>query len=50
MKDAYRESKVFEFQGMTVHVHFPDITEEERARRMKAIYKAASDLLKRSKT
>ena len=43
--DTYKEVKTFEFPGLTARVYFPDITPEERARRMKAIYKAAADLL-----
>lgn len=45
MADTYKEIKVFSFSNMTVRVHIPDITEEERERRMKAIHKAAADLL-----
>lgn len=44
--DTYKEVKVFEFPGMTVRVHIPDITPEERARRMKKIHDAAAELLK----
>lgn len=28
-----------------IHIHHPDITEEERAKRMKAIEKAAANLI-----
>lgn len=38
--------KTFEFPGMTVRVFSPILTEEERKKRMKAIYKAAENLLK----
>ena len=40
-------TKVFNFSGATVKVHFPDITPEERAKRMKLIHKAAVELLKK---
>jgi hypothetical protein len=44
--DTYKEVKVFHFENMTVRVHIPDLTTEERTRRMKLIHNAASDLLK----
>lgn len=47
--DTYKEVKTFSFDNMTVRVHIPDLTEQERNRRMKAIHKAASDLLKSTK-
>lgn len=46
VRDTYKEVKVFEYPNMIVRVHIPDLTEEERARRMKAVEKAAADLLK----
>lgn len=46
MKDTYKETKVFEFPNMTVRVHIPDITAEERAKRMKTVKKAAENLLR----
>lgn len=49
--DTYKEVRTFHFDNMTVRVHIPDITTEERSRRMKAVYKSASELLKsKSKT
>jgi hypothetical protein len=45
-QDTYKEVKIFEFPNMTVRVHIPDLTLEEKARRMKAIYQAAANLLK----
>ena len=45
-KDTYKEVRVFEFPNMIARVHIPDITEEERARRMKLIEQAAVALLK----
>ena len=36
--------------GFVIRVHRPVISEEERAKRMKAIYKAAENLLKKAAT
>jgi hypothetical protein len=47
--DTYKEVKTFSFENMTVRVHIPCLTEQEHTRRMKAVYKAAAELLK-SKT
>lgn len=44
--DTYKEIKTFEYPNCIVRVHIPDLTEEERARRMKRIQKAAEALLK----
>jgi len=44
-KDVYGEPIIFEFPNARVRVFRPILTEEERARRMKAIHKAAADLL-----
>lgn len=44
--DTYKEIKIFHFENMTVRVHIPNLTEEERTRRMKAIHNAAAELLK----
>lgn len=46
MPDTYKEVRTFEFPGMIARVHIPDLTQEERSRRMKAIYRAAAELLK----
>ena len=46
LMEAQRETKVFEYSNAIVTVHFPDITAEERKRRMKLLHKAAEDLLK----
>lgn len=46
-KDTYKEIKTLHFPNMVVRVHFPDITAEERERRMKGIYEAAAKLLER---
>lgn len=50
MKDTYKEVKVIEFPGMIARIHIPDITPEEREKRMKAVYNAAANLLKGVKT
>ena len=44
--DKYKEVIQFEYPGAVVRVHIPDITAEERSRRIKRIEKAAEDLLK----
>ena len=43
--DVYGEPRIFNFPGMTVRVYQPILTDEERARRMKEIEKAAAALL-----
>lgn len=45
-QDTYKEVRIFEFPGMVARVYIPDLTPEERNRRMKAIYKEAANLLK----
>ena len=45
--DTYKEIKVFEYPNMKVNVFIPELTPEERKRRMAAIYKAAANLLKK---
>ena len=45
MPDTYKEVKVFEYPDMIIRVHIPDLTEDERKRRMKQIEKAAAELL-----
>ena len=44
--DTYKEVRVFEYPNAIVRVHIPDLTEEERAKRMKIIHNAAASLLK----
>lgn len=46
MADTYKEVKVFHFPNVTARVFIPDLTAEERERRMKVIHKAAENLLK----
>lgn len=49
MVDTYKEIKTFEYPNMTVRVHVPDLSEEERQRRLKAIQRAVVELLKERK-
>ena len=46
MADSYKEIKVFEFDNAVVRVHTPDLTEEERSRRMNRIKAAAENMMK----
>ncbi len=43
--DGIRETKTFTYPNMIVRVHFPDISEEERERRMNIIRQAACRVL-----
>lgn len=45
--DTYKEIRVFEFPGLTARVHIPDLTPEERNRRMKAIHNQAEKFMKK---
>lgn len=49
-KDTYKEVRTFQFDGATVRVHIPDLTDEERAKRMQAIGQAAARLVFSGKT
>lgn len=44
-QDTYKEVKTIQCGNATARVHIPDITEEERNRRMKEISIAAGQLL-----
>jgi hypothetical protein len=44
--DTYKEVRTFTFPNCTARVYFPDISDEERQRRMKRIEQAAANLLK----
>lgn len=46
MSDTYIKTKELQFPGMKVRVYQPELTEQERSRRMKQIHKAAAELLK----
>ena len=43
---TYKEIRKFEYPNMVVRVHIPDLTEDERSKRMKTVHKAAEELLK----
>lgn len=45
IKDTYKEVRVIELPNATVRVHIPDITPEERARRIDRIAYSAALLL-----
>ena len=45
VQDTYKEVKTFVFPNMTVNVYIPDLTAEERNRRMKKIHKSAANLI-----
>lgn len=45
-EDTYSTTKVYTYPNAIVRVHIPDLTDEERARRHKTLYKAAEALLK----
>lgn len=47
-KDKYKETRIIEFPGMIVKVHTPDITAEERERRMKEIRRTAAEVIRAS--
>ena len=49
-QDEYKEIKTIHFPGMVARVYIPDLTEEERKSRMKAIHKQAANLLKKTNT
>lgn len=46
---TYKEIKTLEFPNMTVRIHIPELSQEERAKRMKAIHRKAAELLKKVK-
>ena len=43
---TYKEVRTMEFPGMVARVYIPELTSEERAKRMKKIHKEAANLLK----
>jgi hypothetical protein len=49
-QDQYKEIRTIQFPGMVARVHIPELTKEERARRLKAIHIQAAKLLKGVKT
>ena len=46
IQDTYTEVRTFTYSNAIVRVHIPDLTPEERERRMKAVRKATVDLMK----
>jgi hypothetical protein len=46
-QDVYKEVVTMEFPNMIARVHIPDLTEDERNRRMRLIYDATVNLLLR---
>ena len=48
VKDTYKEIKTIEHPNVIVRIHIPDLTDSERARRMKLVHKASEELLKDS--
>ena len=49
-KDTYKEVRTIKHGDIVARVHIPDLTEDERNRRMKAISQAAVKLLLSQKT
>lgn len=45
--NSQREMRTFHYPNMIVRVHFPDLSDDERKRRMAQIHKAAEELIKR---
>lgn len=45
MADTYKEDQCMEFPGMVVRIRRPELTENEMAKRLAAIHKAAEQLL-----
>jgi hypothetical protein len=45
MKDTYKEVRVFNYADAVVRVHIPDLTSDEKNRRMKEVEKAAVQVL-----
>ena len=44
-QDTYKEVRTFRYDNAVVRVHIPDLTPEERERRMKEVTEAAVELL-----
>lgn len=45
MSDTYKEVREFHYDGAVVRVHIPDLTPDEKSRRMKEVEKAAVQVL-----
>ena len=50
MKDTYKEVRVFQYDNAVVRVHIPDLTSDERSRRMKEVERAALQLILESQS
>lgn len=48
-QDTYKEVRTLEFPNMTARVFIPELSQEERNRRMKAVHKYTAELLKKVK-
>ena len=46
MSDTYKDVKVLDFPGIVARVHIPDLTQEERNKRLTKIHNASAELLK----
>ncbi len=46
MEDTYKQVKVFQYPNMNIRVHIPDLTPQERTRRMNAIHIQAEKFMK----
>lgn len=46
VQDVYKEPIIITTANANIKVFIPELSQEERARRMKAIYRAAADLLR----
>ena len=44
--DTYKEIKEIQFPGMLARVYIPDLSPEERSRRLEQIHHSAANLLK----
>lgn len=47
---TYKEIREFNYPGMRIKVYIPDLTEDERNRRLKLIHNSAAALLKNRST
>ncbi len=46
-QDTYKEPEIFRFPGMVVRVYRPELTQEERNKRMREIHNQAAKLLRK---
>lgn len=44
--DSYKETRVFNINNAVIRVHIPDLTAEERSRRIEKIKDAAANMMK----